>query len=895
LVARFGCAPPGCWPPQEPAELSLQAGAGAEGRGALVARYERRTGLLQLFDPLFDRHPLAEHALPPGAAALRVTPRLVFVLHPRVRERGAGAPAEGYRGWVLSAVARHAASWAGATAAGESASSSTAPAAAPLVLQEVLLGPAFADSGRAGGLLLPSPARAAAAPAAAAAAASAPALLPPAHHAPPLAGCLVWAPLAVAHAQPARAPPEAHFCALLGARRYVAEAHGMAYDPIDDVADADAGGDHDGDRKAELLGTALALDVLWLYKRAARDCVSAGNLRRARCLFQLAGADPADVVGACLAEGRAEEALAELAEMRGGDPAATRRLRLACLAHMQLSAWAAAAAAAALHAAPPAAAAAAAAAARAVAGTVHMVTPSAAAAAAAAVAEALQEGSPDVTEEEAARVAVAAASACSAAAAAAAIATGLHDNLLRDDSSARGEGGEGGASASEAPDAEAMLRLMLACGRAAEALHGQGVALAEGGHGAWLSATQRAQVGAASPSAEEALLVRPGSAHAAACATMGVSPCVSALGLLSDEGLLRAVALASHTGGATPGDPEAHLAALLTLARRAPHAGGRPAPVQRALEAALGRHWGGYPAWRAAAAACATGNAAACGVVYGLAGDAERAVLCRLAALDARWVGRGAPQAERVGRGGALCAADEEDLEELAGLLSALQPHPAAGAAAAHHLVAYWQRRGFPQARLEAFLLERAAGAPATLDALAALLPAAAAPCGASSSGAIGAAAPVRLSARFALKLAALRVTSANAAHAAKHPLSPAALWEQVSRNLTRHAASPAAVRFAWPQSEADGEEQPRVADSGHLEELVAFTCGHACSAQHLEEILLPRLSARMRSLRRSGDAHGPDVLQLSAEMVEQEFGMARMALACPACVEAEVVAMAGR
>ena len=74
-------------------------------------------------------------------------------------------------------------------------------------------------------------------------------------------------------------------------------------------------GDGDGDRKAELFGAAMGLDVLGLYRQAARVAVGFGEMRRARCLFQLAGAGPAELVAACLMEGRAQactEAVATL-------------------------------------------------------------------------------------------------------------------------------------------------------------------------------------------------------------------------------------------------------------------------------------------------------------------------------------------------------------------------------------------------------------------------------------------------------------------------------------------------------------------------------------------------------------------------------------------------------
>lgn len=953
LAGRFGCASPGDDDIDgedgdgDDVALSLQPGAAAGG-GPLVARFSRRSGLLRLYDPASPApHPAAEHALPPGTVALRVTPRLVYCVHPAA---AAGAPAS-ENGWALSLIARHAAPRA---FRGADAAQQLAP---PLVLQRLRLA---GDFSRGGGLLAP-PGAVPAGPAAR-------------HHAPPVPGALLWSPAAVLRTA-ATAPPEALFCALLGAGRDLSAALGLPPPPEvdpsrddDEYADCADGDVAEGDRRAALLGTALALDTAWLYKQAARECVRRGQLRRARRLFTLAGADPVDVVGTCLAEGRADEALAELAAMdaqaasRSVGLAATPgtdampRLRLACLAHLQLSAWAAAAAAAALQAAPPAAAAAAAEAAAAVEGTAHMMSSSAAAAAAAAVAEALQNESPDVSPDDAARVAAAAASACSAAAAAAAVATGLHDDVLRDgDEEEEGESNASSSHDAAAADAnaatsEAMLRLMLACGRVAEALCAQGVALAEGGGGPWLEEAQRDAVCAAAPRAEDAVAARRGSVHAAAAAAAAAPPGTPppALALLDDDALLRLAAATAKgaaapprgTGRVAPGsaaataaaaqaaaDAEAHVSALFALAARSGGAASeRDAPQQRRLEAAITTHWSRLTPWRLAAAAEAWRNPAASGLVAQLRGDWAAAVRWRLAAMEARWRGRGAPAAAVVGRGGELAPADEADVEELAAMLSG----PAANAtsstsssssavadadrraAAMAPAVIHWQRRGFPQPRLEAFLLARARASPAAAEAAVALLAAA-------RAGAL------HLSGRFALRLAALRCADASAAHAAAHPLPPDALWRQVRGNLTRRMGTPTAIRFQWPPAEppaavpppppppsiaappAGGEDgdivmleqvvppapppapppaavaEPPEADV----EVVAFSCGHAVGASRLATVLVPRLTQRLAQLR------GGDGLRLSRTLLAQEYDCGRVALACPACVAAAVAQQA--
>lgn len=74
--------------------------------------------------------------------------------------------------------------------------------------------------------------------------------------------------------------------------------------------------DNEGDRKAELLGTALGLDIMRLYSNVARACVQRGEYRRALCLFQLAGASPDDVIRACLGVGCPDAITSELAEVQ---------------------------------------------------------------------------------------------------------------------------------------------------------------------------------------------------------------------------------------------------------------------------------------------------------------------------------------------------------------------------------------------------------------------------------------------------------------------------------------------------------------------------------------------------------------------------------------------------
>ena len=216
-------------------------------------------------------------------------------------------------------------------------------------------------------------------------------------------------------------------------------------------------------------------------------------------------------------------------------------------------------------------------------------------------------------------------------------------------------------------------------------------------------------------------------------------------------------------------------------------------------------------------------------------------------------------------------------------------------------------------------MLARARERPAAAEAAAALLRAA-------RAGAL------HLSGRFALRCAALRCADAAAAHAAAHPLPPDALWRQVRGNLTRHAGAPTAVRFEWPPREPpeppaappsppvappqvappaeDGEvvlleqtgppatmhsppqqppqtQPPPAPEAAAETEVVAFSCGHACGAQRLQAVLLPRLASHLAALR------GGDGLRLSRAMVAQEYDCGRVALACPACVAAAVAAQA--
>jgi len=128
---------------------------------------------------------------------------------------------------------------------------------------------------------------------------------------PPLDGVMLWMAGAVYECQ-VTVEPEQIFCNLLG----VHVQHSSA-----SASSATTGLDDDeGDRKAELLGTALQLDVLQLYTFAARECVQRSEFRRAKCLFQLAGASPDEVIRSCLGVGCPAVIMTELAELCAGGP-----------------------------------------------------------------------------------------------------------------------------------------------------------------------------------------------------------------------------------------------------------------------------------------------------------------------------------------------------------------------------------------------------------------------------------------------------------------------------------------------------------------------------------------------------------------------------------------------
>ena len=926
VVGRFGCGPPGVWPPPEHAVLSAHCD------GMLLVRLEPSTGLCQLFDVATSQHahgepPLEEHVLPLQTCSVCVTQRTIFAMHPApARVRG-----DNYAGWCISVIARNLQQRGGAarraSGGGEQQADGTpsdggttpfSPAPTCTVIQEMLLGPAFEDAFRAGGLMI-CPQHG---------------LAPGTGRTRPVVdGPFVWSPWALAHVIEGRAPPEAHFCALLDCSSSLLDAQfgGAISLPMYNTAGLDVA-HHSiqlpGDQRAALLGAGLGLNTRWLFTLVARDAAAAGDMARARQLFRAAGAAAPDVVAACLEEGRPEDALEELSQARpassGVPPAATRVLRLACVTYMQLSAWAAAAAASALGNAPPDAAASAAEAAQAAAGGAHRtVTPSVAAAAAAAVAQALQRGPgsglDDVDEYElpvpddtVAAVSAAAASACTAAAAAAAIASGVHDMALLGD----GDGAWGDKvsdvhatnpwldSAADANlRAEAMLRLMLACGRVAEALQSQGVALAEGTNGGttpWLPPNTHSHVKAACPTLEDALLLRPGTAAHAVAASVGagsgssstakpfsslhipkVCPSHAALAMLSDDALLRAVAVAAPpNAGPAAVDVDSHLAALGALATRAPSRGNpsRAAPVQRALDAALGQHWARVRSPWAVATAVATAmdNVPACATVFSLAGDWERAALCRLAALNTN-----ALTIKPGTRGGGAVGAGQAE-EEATALVSVLTSSLAAAATpdarwrVVLHIMAAWHARRLPQVKLEAALLDVCAANEATAEAVSRLV----LPSTADVADAAPTALPFRLSGRFALRVAALRVDAARRSAAALRPMSVQALWAQVERNLTARADVPSLARVTWPPGAESGGVDTQAGGPPH--EVLVFSCGHAATPVQMEDALLPRLTTRLQGLG----------MGLSAQMVGHEYECSRMALACPVCVLGAVETM---
>lgn len=113
--------------------------------------------------------------------------------------------------------------------------------------------------------------------------------------------------------------------------------------------------------------------------------------------------------------------------------------------------------------------------------------------------------------------------------------------------------------------------------------------------------------------------------------------------------------------------------------------------------------------------------------------------------------------------------ADEADLQELGTLIARhavqpLTPEERAGALAV--VLGYWADRGFPQARLEAFLAGNLFSDHG--DALALLLPLA-------GRGA------VRFTGRFCLQVALAAARGALAQQKQRHPVPPDELWAQVS------------------------------------------------------------------------------------------------------------------
>ncbi|KAK3239349.1 hypothetical protein CYMTET_50728 [Cymbomonas tetramitiformis] len=528
LRGRFGV--PGLGAPQEEAQVSDSGNSLAvllsvhrtAGDGVVVARHDLSTDTLELYDPLSGRHPLFVHRLPKNTVAFELTHKLLYALH--------GSHRAGYR---LSVLARSSGQERRAgnmrKPGRRSTDKSVTEPTEPLVLQELIIP---AEVGIPGGLL----------PMATLWSQTTKGGSKKGPTQSPLEGVLLWTAGAVYHCHTTVAP-EAVFYQLLGAPFEnpvggTSHLKGKLSNPREGVSTmVIQHDDKEGDRRAELFGTALGLDVLGLYSSMARECVRSSEFRRALRLFQLAGARPEEVIQACLAEGCPDAAMHELGEVCAmGKGLRTRKdsrqmalLRLSCLVHVQLTAWSAAAASTALSAAPKEAAANAAAAAAAAAKDGSPFSPAAAAAAVAnfairpvqpptnstisrvgdAPAQADSPLAQEPANENTLLMATAAKAAMGTAAAADTVSALCHTGgaLHAHHVSALDE--------AKSSSIETDLRLLLSCGRIAEALPAC-VASSESGaedtaraapasDNTWLSPAQKKELASVLPTAEEAV------------------------------------------------------------------------------------------------------------------------------------------------------------------------------------------------------------------------------------------------------------------------------------------------------------------------------------------------------------------------------------------------------
>eukprot|EP00854_Cymbomonas_tetramitiformis_P000462 gene462-841_t len=248
LRGRFGV--PGLGAPQEEAQVSDSGNSLAvllsvhrtAGDGVVVARHDLSTDTLELYDPLSGRHPLFVHRLPKNTVAFELTHKLLYALH--------GSHRAGYR---LSVLARSSGQERRAgnmrKPGRRSTDKSVTEPTEPLVLQELIIP---AEVGIPGGLL----------PMATLWSQTTKGGSKKGPTQSPLEGVLLWTAGAVYHCHTTVAP-EAVFYQLLGAPFEnpvggTSHLKGKLSNPREGVSTmVIQHDDKEGDRRAELFGTAL--------------------------------------------------------------------------------------------------------------------------------------------------------------------------------------------------------------------------------------------------------------------------------------------------------------------------------------------------------------------------------------------------------------------------------------------------------------------------------------------------------------------------------------------------------------------------------------------------------------------------------------------------------------
>ena len=601
-------------------------------------------------------------------------------------------------------------------------------------------------------------------------------------------------------------------------------------------------------------------------------------------------------------------------------------LRLCCSAHLELSAWAASTAAAAFG----------------VAGTLaeehpdaSLVWPSGtfspplaadAAEALARSAAAAVPGHPSLGNLSAA---------ASASRRAAEAAEGI-TAFVRAAAEASERGGDAEAQAAIARarrDSVSTLRVTLAAGSAVDAVHRGGETLRRFAGYAAVSSELGGPLAAEDADQEERAARSPAAAARAVIAgamrgargkTSGdPSASIAVIPLMSSEetaflaaAAARAMEKSERAGDCAPPAPSRRLAAEIRVAallclggKGVSRDARRRAREQRDLETALreGLRLGTiHPRW---AVAVTTGwnDANAAAVALGNAGDWLAATLVRLRAV-AETFPSAAPPEDPLGAETRPSSSDDDAVvSALASTLTEYAMHAATTRARASAIEAVsraWLLRGLPLDKLETLLFtaadsDRAEALSAALrrrnpsarrNALARGSEGHSPSTGTGIEGPAATAAPtargdLRFSGSFALRVASLRVASLGAREP-RGDLQETQTQTQTQTHTQTHTQTQTET-FGWSRlrsslcADSDTSTRARYAAPGFLSTgsprdgyaFYAFSCGHAISEPKLKE----SAAAFGDELRRAG-------CPMSGELVDAEYAMPRIALACPAC-----------